>query len=186
MEDIEQVRVVRRPEDGIGARALGPHRNDRAGMLLAGRGIRQVFAAGGAVGHAHDLAVLGGQIVGVAGRVAGARGILGDDLARMGMVGRDDDQRVRVVLLILESDTDRTILEPQMPLLITPGAAEALAVKVYRLVKVAGKSPVDAVKECLDGYQNPVAAEVMDFQIGLAVKEASDLEFVPEIFRAKR
>jgi hypothetical protein len=53
-------------------------------------------------------------------------------------------------------------------------------------VKVAGKTPVDAVKECLDGYQNPVAAEVMDFQIGLAVKESSDLVFVPEIFRTRR
>ncbi len=84
------------------------------------------------------------------------------------------------------SDADRTILEPMMPLLITPGAAEALAVKVYRLVKVAGKTPLEAVRQCLDGYQNPVAAEVMDFQVGLAVKEASDLEFVPELFRAKR
>jgi hypothetical protein len=73
-----------------------------------------------------------------------------------------------------------------MPLLLTPGAAEALAVKIYRLVKVAGKTPLEAVQQCLDGYQNAVAAEVMDFQIGLAVKEASDLEFVPEIFRAKR
>ena len=84
------------------------------------------------------------------------------------------------------TDADRAALEPLMPLLITPGAAEALAVKIYRLVKVAGKAPLDAVKQCLDGYQNPVAAEVMDFQIGLAVKEASDLEFVPEIFRTKR
>jgi hypothetical protein len=84
------------------------------------------------------------------------------------------------------TDADRTMLEPLMPLLITPGAAEALAVKIYRLVKVASKTPVDAVRQCLDGYQNPVAAEVMDFQIGLAVKEASDLEFVPEMFRAKR
>ncbi len=84
------------------------------------------------------------------------------------------------------TDADRTTLEPLMPLLITPGAAEALAVKIYRLVKVAGKTPLEAVQQCLDGYQNPVAAEIMDFQIGLAVKEASDLEFVPEIFRAKR
>ena len=84
------------------------------------------------------------------------------------------------------TDADRTALEPLMPTLLTPGAAEALAVKIYRLVKVAEKSPFDAVQQCLDGYQNPVAAEVMDFQIGLAVKEASDLEFVPEIFRAKR
>ena len=84
------------------------------------------------------------------------------------------------------SDTERAELEPLMPLLVTPGAAEALAVKVYRLVKVAGKTPVEAVKQCLDGYQNPVAAEVMDFQIGIAVKEASDLDFVPEIFRKAR
>lgn len=84
------------------------------------------------------------------------------------------------------TDTERAELEPLMPLLLTPGAAEALAVKIYRLVKVAGKTPVEAVKHCLDGYQNPVAAEVMDFQIGIAVKEASDLDFVPEIFRTKR
>ena len=58
------------------------------------------------------------------------------------------------------SETDRATLEPLMPLLITPGAAEALSVKIYRLVKVAGKTPLEAVKLCLDGYQNPVAAEV--------------------------
>jgi hypothetical protein len=84
------------------------------------------------------------------------------------------------------TDADRTVLEPVLPLLLTPGAAEALSVKIYRLVKVQGKTPLEAVQQCLDGYQNPVAAEVMDFQIGLAVKEASDLEFVPEIFRGKR
>jgi len=84
------------------------------------------------------------------------------------------------------TDADRTVLEPILPLLLTPGAAEALSVKIYRLVKVQGKTPLEAVQQCLDGYQNPVAAEVMDFQIGLAVKEASDLEFVPEIFRTKR
>ena len=52
--------------------------------------------------------------------------------------------------------------------------------------RLATLTPVEAVRPCLDGYQNPVAAEVMEFQIGLAVKEASDLEFVPEMFRAKR
>jgi len=36
-----------------------------------------------------------------------------------------------------------------------------------------------ALKESLVDYQNPVPREVMEFQIGLAVKEASDLEFVP-------
>lgn len=84
------------------------------------------------------------------------------------------------------TEEDRTTLEPMMPLLLTPGAAEALAVKIYRQVKVAGKTAVEAIKESLTGYQNPVAPDVMDFQIGLAVKEASDLEFVPEVFRNKR
>ncbi|HEX8295296.1 MAG TPA: ATP-binding protein [Chthoniobacteraceae bacterium] len=84
------------------------------------------------------------------------------------------------------TDADRAELEPLMPLLLTPGAAEALAVKIYRLVRVAGKTPVEAVKACLEGYQNPVAKEIMDFQIGLALKEASDLDFVPEAFRNGR
>jgi len=78
---------------------------------------------------------------------------------------------------------DRAELEPLMPLLLTPGAAEALAVKIYRLVRTSGLSPSAAMRQCLDGYQNPVSAEIMDFQIGLAAKEASDLEFVPEVFR---
>ncbi len=84
------------------------------------------------------------------------------------------------------TDEDRAVLEPLMPTLLTPGAAEALAVKIYRLVRVEQKAPADAVRDCLVGYQNPVAPEVMDFQIGLAVKEASDLDFVPPLFRDKR
>jgi hypothetical protein len=80
-------------------------------------------------------------------------------------------------------ETERAEIEPLMPMLVTPGAAEALAVKIYRLVRVSGQSPLEAVKACLAGYQNPVAPEVMSFQIDLAVQEASDLEFVPEAFR---
>jgi hypothetical protein len=90
--------------------------------------------------------------------------------------------RQKVVL----TEEDGQKLAPFTPLLVTPGAAEALAVKIYRLVQVAGLTPFEAAKQCLEGYQNPVAAEVMDFQIGLAAKEASDLEFVPEVFRTRR
>ena len=32
---------------------------------------------------------------------------------------------------------------------------------------------------CLSDYQNPVPLDTLEFQIGLAVNEASDLEFVP-------
>jgi SpoVK/Ycf46/Vps4 family AAA+-type ATPase len=70
-----------------------------------------------------------------------------------------------------------------LPTLLTPGAAETLSVKLYRLTKTAGKSPEDALKAVLTDYQNPVPAEVMDFQIALAVREASDLDFVPPVFR---
>ncbi|MEM6279113.1 MAG: AAA family ATPase [Verrucomicrobiota bacterium] len=72
---------------------------------------------------------------------------------------------------------------PLIPALVTPGAAESLAIKVYRLVKTKQISAVDALLDSLDEYQNPIPQEVMDFQIGLAVREASDLDFVPENFR---
>jgi hypothetical protein len=83
-------------------------------------------------------------------------------------------------------ESERGALEALMPVLLTPGAAQALAGKVYRSVQVAGSKPADALKACLQTYQNPVAPEVMNFQIGLAVAEASDLDFVPEAFRGDR
>jgi len=66
---------------------------------------------------------------------------------------------------------------------MTPGAAEALAVKVYRLVKTDSLGAVDALRACLIDYQKPVPKDVMDFQIRLAVEEATDLSFVPEVYR---
>ena len=74
-------------------------------------------------------------------------------------------------------------LKPLIPKLVTPGAAESLAIKVYRLIKTRGLEPVAALKDCLDEYQNPVPAEILQAQIRMAVEEASDLSFVPEIFR---
>jgi len=80
-------------------------------------------------------------------------------------------------------DTDFASLEPIIPLLLTPGAAETLAVKIYRLVRTTKGSPVEVLRTCLTEYQNPVPLETMEFQIRLAVAEASDLEFVPLCFR---
>ncbi len=76
-------------------------------------------------------------------------------------------------------------LKPIVPLLLTPGAAESLSIKVYRLVKVEKLEPVAALKDCLQGYQNPVPADVLAFQIELAMREASDLDFVPPELRPK-
>ena len=81
-------------------------------------------------------------------------------------------------------DSEFGTLEPNIPLLLTPGAAETLAVKIYRLVRTSNAGPVAAVRTCLSDYQNPVPLDTLEFQIRLAVAEASDLEFVPSKFRA--
>jgi hypothetical protein len=76
-------------------------------------------------------------------------------------------------------------LESCMPRLLTPGAAEALAVKIYRLARTTGRSPFDVLRESLSDYQNPVPLDVLETQIRIAAREASDLEFVPPCFRTK-
>lgn len=80
-------------------------------------------------------------------------------------------------------ESDFAAVEPLIPPLLTPGAAESIAVKLYRWVRTAGAAPVDALRETLDGYQAPVPPDVMEFQIALAAREASDGDFVPEAFR---
>lgn len=74
-------------------------------------------------------------------------------------------------------------LEQLIPRWLTPGAAEALSVQAYRLVKVNSLTPVEALRQSLTGYQLPVPAEVMEAQIRIAAAEASNLDFVPEAFR---
>lgn len=75
-------------------------------------------------------------------------------------------------------------LSGMIPDWLTPGAAEALAVKVYRLARTRGLDDLSALKECLASYQVPVPRDVMEFQVRLAVREASDLDFVPLPLRA--
>jgi SpoVK/Ycf46/Vps4 family AAA+-type ATPase len=84
---------------------------------------------------------------------------------------------------IILNDQDLSAVESNLPVLLTPGAAEALAVKIYRIARTEGKSAGEALRVSLSDYQNPVPLEALKFQIGLAVKEASDLEFVPVAFR---
>ncbi|HVR38971.1 MAG TPA: AAA family ATPase [Thermoanaerobaculia bacterium] len=81
------------------------------------------------------------------------------------------------------AESDFAQIEPLVPTLLTPGAAEAIAVKLYRSVRTAGMTPMDALCDTLDGYQNPVPIDVMNFQISIAAREASDGDFVPEAFR---
>jgi hypothetical protein len=83
-------------------------------------------------------------------------------------------------------DDTFTSLEPLMPSLLTPGAAETLAVKLYRTVRVDSLDPTEALRRSLTGYANPVPVDVLEMQIGLAAREASDVDFVPEMFRKYR
>jgi len=71
----------------------------------------------------------------------------------------------------------------KLPLLLTPGAAEAIAMKAYRMARTQPLEPAKAIAACLTGYQPPVPEDVMRFQMQLAVREATDLAFVPEPLR---
>jgi hypothetical protein len=76
-------------------------------------------------------------------------------------------------------------LRDRLPLWLTPGAAEALAVKLYRQVRTTGQNAGLALADCLQDYQMPVPRAVLEQQIELARQEASDLEFIPPAFRQK-
>lgn len=77
-------------------------------------------------------------------------------------------------------------LQRSLPLLLTPGAAEALVVKVYRACQVEKLAPVAALRASLNDYQPPIAPEVLAHQIGLAMRESSDSEFVPAALVSRR
>jgi hypothetical protein len=76
-----------------------------------------------------------------------------------------------------------TALGKKIPLLLTPGAAEAIAVKAYRMARTKNLEPIKAIEDCLTGYQPPVPEDVLLFQMQIAVREATDLAFVPESLR---
>jgi len=77
-------------------------------------------------------------------------------------------------------------VQEKLPLLLTPGAAEALAVKLYRTVRTQNRTLPGALEDALADYQNPVPVETLRLQIDLAAREASDLEFVPAQFRSPK
>ncbi len=87
----------------------------------------------------------------------------------------------RVGLSLPEGMFDR--VKGMIPELLTPGAAEALAVKAYRLAKTGPTEAGVALETCLRGYQVPVPRDVLVRQMHLAAREATDLEFVPQAVR---
>jgi hypothetical protein len=81
------------------------------------------------------------------------------------------------------SAADLKAIESRLPVMLTPGAAEALVVKAYRVARTENVAGGAALARCLEGYQNPVPQDVLDAQMRLAVREATDLSFVPEALR---
>ena len=80
-------------------------------------------------------------------------------------------------------DSSFSGLESRIPPLLTPGAAEALVMNIYRQVRTTSSPSEEVLSVVLSEYVNPIASEVMDFQIQLAAGEASSIEFVPAPFR---
>ena len=86
---------------------------------------------------------------------------------------------------VLLEETLPESFRPAIPDLLTPGAAEALAVKLYRALKTGAAGTQDALAAALRDYQPPVPMQIIEAQIALAVREATDLAFVPERFRPR-
>jgi len=86
---------------------------------------------------------------------------------------------------LILSEPDFGPLESLIPKLMTPGSAEALTVKIYRQVRTANTPLEQVLRDCLREYQSPVSPDIMQFQIGIAASEATDLEFVPAMFRPR-
>jgi len=80
-------------------------------------------------------------------------------------------------------DSSFSGLESRIPPLLTPGAAEALVMNIYRQVRTTSSPSEEVLSVVLSEYVNPIASEVMEFQIQLAAGEASSIEFVPAPFR---
>jgi hypothetical protein len=75
--------------------------------------------------------------------------------------------------------------EKAVPDLLTPGAAETIIVKAYRVMQTAHISAMEALDRCLAQYQSPVAPDILEAQIKLAIRETSDMEFVPPKIRER-
>jgi hypothetical protein len=74
-------------------------------------------------------------------------------------------------------------LQALLPQLLTPGAAEALVVKAYRVARTERLSAIEALARGLEGYQGAVPQDVLELQIRLAIRESTDLAFVPKELR---
>lgn len=82
----------------------------------------------------------------------------------------------------LNSEQEGSLMK-QIPELLTPGAAEAIAIKARRHMITENCAPLEALENCLSGYLPPISPAVIQAQIQLAVEEASDASFIPTAFQ---
>ncbi|HTV76898.1 MAG TPA: ATP-binding protein [Steroidobacteraceae bacterium] len=87
----------------------------------------------------------------------------------------------RYELTVTEAELKEML--PLIPAMLTPGAAEALVVKAYRVSRTEAVAPGAALARCLEGYQSAIPQDVLELQMRLAIQEASDLAFVAEELR---
>ncbi len=79
-----------------------------------------------------------------------------------------------------------SVLEKELPDLLTPGEAEALVMEFKREIAVHNSDPLQVIKKRLEKYSPPVPREVLLAQIDLAIRDCSKLEYIPPRFRAER
>lgn len=80
---------------------------------------------------------------------------------------------------LILTDEEWQGLKGDLPELLTPGGAEALAVKAIRLVKTKTHNAFEAMELVLTSSLPPVPFETLKAQMRLAVEEATESGFVP-------
>lgn len=81
--------------------------------------------------------------------------------------------------IVLPENLPADLVFPDM---LTPGAAESLAVRLTRLIHADKLSTTDALVRVVANYRPAVSLAVIDAQIALAIAECSDASFIPEEF----
>ncbi len=71
-------------------------------------------------------------------------------------------------------------LKDLIPELLTPGAAEAIAVKSYRIHKTTKLDAQESLQACLSDYRAPVPLDILKFQMRIAAEEATDTSLIPD------
>ncbi len=80
------------------------------------------------------------------------------------------------------TDADFEPVKASMPSMLTAGAADALAAKMYRETRTRACTAVEALQRCIAGYRPPVPLATLEQQIRIAMRETNDTRFLPPEF----